>query len=43
MEPSFAFHTTVKFVDTEEITNEETRTVDLPKEINNDTSQLKSR
>ena len=38
MEPSIPFHTLVKLVDAEGFTNERTRTLDLPLEINNITS-----
>ena len=42
MEPSIQLHTLAKFVDDEDNTNENFRTLDLPLEINNVTSKLES-
>ena len=42
LEPSILFHTLVKLVDAEDITNEKIRTLDLPLEVNSLTSKLSS-
>ena len=42
LEPSIPFHTLVKLVDAEDITNEKIRTLDLPLEVNSLTSKLSS-
>ena len=40
MEPSIPFHTLLKYISAEDITNEKTPIFDFPLEINNVTSQL---
>ena len=42
LEPSTPFHTLVKLVDAEDIANDEIRTHDLAREVNNITSQIQT-
>ena len=42
LEPSIPFHTLVKLVDAEDITNDKVRTHDLTLEVNSITNQLQS-
>ena len=42
LEPSFPFHTLVKFVDAEDIATDKLKTHDLALELNNITNQLQT-